>query len=105
MTKEQFWAKTLLSLAERKKGIMVNGIRLAAGERDRALFSQGLILLRETEDLLPDEAGKTAFRASPQIITDAEGTLHTLSVTDLRAMLVAYGTAYQTLWNAANSND
>lgn len=105
MTKEQFWAKTLLSLAERRTGITINNIRLAAGERDRSLFSQGLILLRETEDLLPDEAAKIAFRASPQTITDAEGNPHTMTVTELRTLLVAYGAAYQALWTAANSPD
>ena len=59
------------------------------------------ILLREAENLQPDEAAKTAFRASPQTIADASGTTHTMSVTDLRALLVAYGAAYQALWTAA----
>ena len=61
------------------------------------------MLLRETEDMLPDEPTKAAFRASPQTITDADGTPHTMTVTDLRALLVAYGAAYQAMWTAANS--
>jgi len=103
MTPEQRWAKASLQRAERKGGITINGIRLAASERDRSLFAQGLVLLRETEDMLPDEPTKAAFRSSPQTITDSDGTPHTMTVTDLRALLVAYGAAYQAMWTAANS--
>lgn len=76
-------------------------IRLAAKEKDRSLFAQGLILLRETEDLQPDEDAKNAFRSSMQTIADADGNTHTMSVTALRALLVAYGATYQALWTAA----
>jgi hypothetical protein len=101
MSLEQQWAKAVLRRVERIDGITINGIRLAASEKDRSLFSQGLVLLREAEDLLPDEPTKAAFRASPQTIADAQGNTHTMSVTDLRALLVAYGAAYQALWTAA----
>ncbi len=93
--------RTLLRLAETETGITVGGIRLAASEKDRSLFAQGLILLREAEDMLPDDGARAAFRASTQTLADAEGTTHTMSVTDLRALLVAYGSAYQALWTAA----
>ena len=43
------------------KGITINGIRLAAADRDRSLFAQGLVLMRETEDMLPDEASTTVW--------------------------------------------
>ncbi len=95
--------RTLLRLAETANGITVGGIRLAASERDRSLFAQGLVLLREAEDMLPDEEAKAAFRASHQTIADADGVTHTMSVTDLRSLLVAYGSAYQALWTAAAS--
>lgn len=85
----------------RHRGITVNGIRLAAKEKDRSLFSQGLILLREAEDMLPDDVAKAAFRASMQTIVDANGNTHTMSVTDLRSLMVAYGSTYQALWTAA----
>jgi hypothetical protein len=99
------WAKPRLQWTERKGGITVNGIRLSAGERARSLFAQGLALLRETEDALPDESAKSAFRSSPQSIADADGNLHTMSVAELRALLTAYGAAYQALWVEAKVSD
>ena len=101
MNPNQTWAKATLQRTERKGGITINGIRLAASEKDRSLFSQGLVLLREAENMQPDEAAKTAFRASIQTIADADGNLHSMSVTELCGLLVAYGSAYQALWTAA----
>jgi len=95
-------ARRALRLAERE-GIVIEGIRLAASEQDRSLFAQGLVLLREAEDMLPNEAAKTAFRQSPQTVADATGKLHTLSVTNLRSMLIAYGQAYQAMWTASKT--
>lgn len=86
-------------------GLTVGGVTLACKDKDRAMFAQMLTLLREAENLQPDETAKTAFRASMQTIADADGNTHTMSVTDLRALLVAYGVAYQALWTAANSSD
>ncbi len=105
MNSNRQWARANLQWTERKGGITVNGIRLAASERDRSLFAQGLVLLRETEDMLPDEAARTAFRSSMRTIADADGNILTMSVTDLRALLVAYGAAYLALWMAANPSD
>ena len=48
---------------------------------------------------------KAAFRASLQTIADADGQTHTMSVTDLRQLLVGYGSIYQALWTAAASVD
>ena len=86
--------------AAMRDGIEVAGIRLAARDRDRAMFAQMLVLLREAEATLPDQPARDAFLASPQTITDAQGKKHTLPVAELRALLIAYGLAYQTLWTA-----
>ena len=87
-----------------QEGITIQGITLAAGDKDRSLFSQMLVLLREAEDLLSDESARIAFRASPQTIADAQGGTHTMTVTELRGLLVAYGAAYQALWTAAQQS-
>jgi hypothetical protein len=105
MNTTRLWAKGLLQKTERKTGITVNGICLPASERDRSLYAQALVLLRETEDMLPDEAAREEFRKSQQSITDMDHKVHSMSVTELRALLVAFGTAYQALWNAANQSD
>ena len=105
MTDEQRWAKAVLNWTERVGGITVNGIRLASAGKDRSIFSQMLVLLREAEDMQPDEASKTAFRQSPQTIVDADGQSHTMTVTDVRALLVLYGSAYRDLWQDAQVVD
>lgn len=84
--------------AAMRDGIEVAGIRLAARDRDRAMFAQMLVLLREAEAALPDEEARTAFLASPQIIADAQGKVHSLPVSELRGLLISYGLAYQALW-------
>lgn len=105
MNLKRYWAKGMLQRTERKTGIIVNGIKLAASAADRSLFAQALVLLREAESLIPDEAGRELFRESQQSIADMDGKLHTMSVTELRALLVSFGSAYQALWNAANAQD
>lgn len=97
------WNKTVLNWTERVGGVAVGDIRLAAGDRDRSMFANTLVLLREAEDLLATEEEKIAFRASLQTITDRKGVPHTMSVTELRALLVQYGINYQALWLAANT--
>jgi hypothetical protein len=71
-------------------GITIGSITLRCEEADRNAFSQLLVLLGEAEriDQLP--------AAVP--IIDRIGTVHTLSVVDLRATLLGYGSAYQALW-------
>jgi hypothetical protein len=76
-------------------------ITLAAKEKDRSLFAQALILFREAEDLQPDAAAKEAFRNSTVTIADHSGIPHALTVSQARQLLVAFGSAYQTLWNTA----
>jgi hypothetical protein len=102
--KELKWNKDTLAWTERIGGVAVGDVRLAAGERDRSLFAQTLVLLREAEDLLSTEEEKIAFRASMQTITDHKGVPYTLSVTELRELLVQYGLNYRTLWLAANAS-
>ncbi len=105
MTEKQLkWNKAILRRVERIDGVSVGDIRLAAGDRDRSMFANTLVLLREAEDLLTTEAEKIAFRASQQTITDRRGVPHTMSVTELRALLVQYGINYQALWLAANTS-
>lgn len=99
----QSWARATLAFTETRGGITIGGIRLAASPADRSQFAQMLVLLREAEDLLPDEPTKQAFRQAPQTITDAHGNPHTMTIASLRALLVAYGQAYQTLWSAAHT--
>lgn len=71
-------------LAADRNGITVphgeSTITLHCTAEARAKFSQMLVLLREAEDLQPDETAKTAFRASMQTIADKDGNTHTLSV-------------------------
>lgn len=71
-------------------GIVVGQLTLRCGETDRNAFSQLLVMLAEAERLgqLPP--------AVP--VTDRAGHVHTLPVPDLRAMLLAYGATYQSLW-------
>jgi hypothetical protein len=81
----------------RREGLTVGGYTLAATPSDRAAFASLLVLLNEAERLAPDAA---AFRASLQTIRDHAGNTHSLTVSDLRALLVAYGLEFQTLWQA-----
>jgi hypothetical protein len=46
---------------------------------------------------------KQAFCAVSQTITNYKGVLHSMSVIELRELLVAYGSNYKTLWLAANA--
>jgi hypothetical protein len=71
-------------------GLSAGGLTLRCGESDRSAFSQLLVMLAEAERLGPLPA------AVP--VTDRAGQIHDFSVPDLRALLVAYGAAYQALW-------
>lgn len=100
----QRWSKATLQFVEKTKGITIGDITLDASEKSRSLFSQSLVMLREAEALQPTEEAKAAFRESPQMITDKNGKSHTLTVKELRELLVAFGVAYQALWNEANNS-
>ena len=79
-------------------GICVHGITLRAEESDRASFAQLVTLLREAEELQPDEAAKAAFRNSEVTITDIAGSPHRISTSEVRAMLVEYGLRLNSEW-------
>ena len=78
-----------------RKGITVNGITLGAQETDQAAFTKLLTLLQTAEGLQSDAI---AFKASPQSIADINGVVHTMSVTELRILIVQYGMAINALW-------
>ena len=80
------------------KGITVNGITLAAHKDDLDKFTQLIALLREAEELQPDEAAKVAFRASSTKIADVHNTVHEFTVTEARQLIVQYGQAVNALW-------
>lgn len=82
-------------------GITVAGITLGALVEDQNAFARLLVLLRETEELLPDADAKRAFQSGIHTITDKLGTPHYLAVRDLRAILVAYGHQIAGLWSAS----
>ena len=85
------------------KGITVNGITLAAQKDDLDKFTQLIALLREAEELQPDEAAKAAFRASNTNITDIQNAVHEVTVTEARQLIVQYGQMVAVLWtNYAN---
>jgi hypothetical protein len=71
-------------------GLSVGGLTLRCGESDRSAFSQLLVMLAEAERLGPLPATVP--------VTDRTGQIHDFSVPDLRALLVTYGSAYQSLW-------
>lgn len=78
-------------------------VRMACGDRDRALFSSALVLYRTYEDELPSDEAKAAFRASPVTFADASGNPYVITVTQARQLIVAYGSIYAALWTAAAS--
>ncbi|GEM_PF-3605081 len=73
-------------------GVTVSGVTLPASDNDQAQFAHLLVLLREAQEALPDSA-QAGFEASQQTIVDAAGIVHQPSVTDVRALIVAYGQA------------
>lgn len=82
-------------------GVKVGGLTLAAAPADQAAFSNLLALLREAHELQPNATAKAAFLATPQVITDRDGTPRTMpSIPALRQLLVAYGAAVRDLWTA-----
>ena len=72
------------------QGIAVGGLVLRCEESDRNAFSQLLVMLAEAERL-----GQLPTLVP---VADRANAIHTLPVADLRALLVAYGAAYQSLW-------
>ena len=79
-------------------GVTVGGITLAAEESDQNIFARFLTMLATSEGLQTDDDSKAAFRASTQTIADHSGTPHSMTVTDIRGLIVQYGAAVQALW-------
>ena len=73
------------------RGITVGERTLRCEETDRNAFSQLLVMLAEAERL-----GQLPATIP---VTDHSGQIHMLSVPDLRLLLLAYGSAYQSLWS------
>jgi hypothetical protein len=72
------------------QGITVGGLTLRCDEIDRNAFSQLLVMIAEAERL-----GQLLALVP---VTDRSGQIHMKSVEDLRVLLLAYGSAYQSLW-------
>ena len=72
------------------QGITVGSLTLRCDEIDRNAFSQLLVMIAEAERLekLPQTVP----------ITDRGGNIHMKTVAELRGLLLAYGSAYQSLW-------
>ena len=72
------------------QGITVGSLTLRCDETDRSSFSQLLVMLAEAERL--EQLPQTVP------ITDRGGNIHMKTVAELRGLLLAYGSAYQSLW-------
>ena len=72
------------------QGITVGGLTLRCQDADRSAFSQLLVMLAEAERLeqLPESIP----------VSDRSGQIHMKTVAELRGLLLAYGSAYQSLW-------
>lgn len=73
---------------------------LAATERDVAKFSQLATLLREIEELQPSDEAKAAVRKSPTTIADIDGKTHTMTIEEVRGVIVNYGMQWNAGWTA-----
>ena len=104
-TRERDWDKPgILKTLEtnynklRNTGLAVGGITFAAQDSDMAKLSQLVTLLREAEELQPDDAAKEAFRASQTTLVDINNVVHSVTVTEARQLIVQYGQAIQAMW-------
>jgi len=70
----------------------------AAQDGDKAAFTQLITLLREAEELQPSDEAREAFRASPVTIADRAGNPHSMSVQEVRGLIVQYGLQLNELW-------
>ena len=72
------------------QGITVGSLTLRCDEIDRNAFSQLLVMIAEAERL----------EQLPALVpvTDRSGQIHMKTVAELRGLLLAYGSAYQSLW-------
>jgi hypothetical protein len=68
-------------------------ITLAAAETDQNAFTRQATLLREAQEM------GLVNDATQQVIVDAAGVAHTLTIAQLRALLVGYGLALKALFD------
>ena len=81
----------------------IGGITLAATAADQNTFSRLMTLLATAEAAIADPAARAAFAAAPQTIADAAGAPHTLTVAQLRTLIVAYGQQVSARWSAMST--
>jgi len=79
----------------RNNGFLVSpeNFYLALNDNDRNSFTQMLSLVKEALDL------GLITNDTPQIISDKDGNLHTLTTLRFRQIMVEYGFYYKTIWN------
>ena len=78
-------------------GVTVNGCLWNAEPTAQNNFANLALILREQQAARP-EGEVEAFLAAPVQVADYNNAVHTLTVADYRAFLLAYGAAVQTLW-------
>lgn len=85
----------------RRAGITPTGMGfvLAAEESDQSKFSQLITLLRELQEQLPSPEAKTLFENSPFTISDIDEIPHTVTVKQLREIIIDYGIQINSLWS------
>lgn len=78
-----------------KAGITPQGseITLAAAETDQNAFTRQATLLREAQEM------GLVTDSTEQVIVDAAGTSHTLTIAQLRVLLIGYGMALKGLFD------
>lgn len=81
--------------ADVEDGVTPDGsqITLGASTADQNAFSRQAVMLREAQEL------GTIDGNTQQSISDIDGIVHTMTVTQLRTLLVGYGMAIKTLWD------
>lgn len=77
--------------------VQPEGFTLALGDADRVQFTQLLTLIQEALSL------GLITNETPQSIADQAGAKHTVTTLRLRQILVGYGLAYKTAWDAARA--
>lgn len=79
--------------ADLAAGVTVNELTLAAGESDRAAFTQGLVLVAAAESLGAVNGDTMVSAVFGRTVTDAAGAGHDMTVAQYRALILAYGAA------------
>lgn len=103
---ERQWTQRPLTAIEIAKqaeqagySVQPEGFILALHDKDRALFGQMLVLVREGLDL------GLITDATPQTIADKDGELHTVTTLRFRAIMIGYGSHYKAMWDALKASE